>query len=209
MCQGGGDFFVIGTIFRFEGHLPLILFARLPPVICVDGDSDQAAVLRWNLERFGVELRSAGMGRSVMLRHLAPIMLLQTLRIYLSGARNEENWLVALSHPVLSKALDAMQSDYRRNWSLDELAKLANMSRSGFALLFRKKVGVTPIYYLRQWRMQTACDLLQNTDESIFAIAAAVGYGSESAFSAAFQAVVKCRPGAYRIPSPLDRVDGS
>jgi len=208
VCQGGGDFFVIGTIFRFEGHLPSILFGRLPPVIRVDGDSDQAAVLRWNLERFGVELRSGGMGRSLMLRHLAPIMLLQTLRIYLSTAKNEENWLVALSHPLLSRALDAMQSDYQRNWSLDELAKLANMSRSGFALMFRKKVGVTPMYYLKHWRMQIACELLQNTDESLFAIAAAVGYGSESAFSAAFQAVVKCRPGAYRMPSHLERVDG-
>jgi AraC-like DNA-binding protein len=201
VCQGGGEFFVIGTIFRFEGHLPSILFGRLPPVIHIDGDSDQAAVLRWNLERFGVELRSGGMGRSLMLGHLAPIMLLQMLRIYLSTAKNEDNWLVALSHPRLSKALEAMQSDYQRSWSLEQLANLANMSRSGFALMFKKKVGVAPMDYLKHWRMQVACELLKTSDESLSAIASAVGYGSESAFSVAFQRIVKCRPGAYRMPS--------
>ena len=42
-CNGGGEFFVAGTIFRFEGHLPSILFGRLPPVIQIDGSADQAA----------------------------------------------------------------------------------------------------------------------------------------------------------------------
>jgi hypothetical protein len=86
VCQGGGDFFVNGTIFRFDGHLPTLLFRRLPPVIVIDGNSDQAAALRWNLERFGAELRGDSAGRSFMLGHLAPVMLLQALRMYLSSA---------------------------------------------------------------------------------------------------------------------------
>ena len=126
-CNGGGDFFVAGSIFRFEGHLSKILFNRLPPVIYVDGSSDQAAVLRWNLERFTAEMRNHGVGWKLMLTHLAPIMLLQVFRLYLQSASKEANWLTALSHPRLSKALEAMQSDYARKWSLDELASLANM----------------------------------------------------------------------------------
>jgi AraC-like DNA-binding protein len=198
VCQGGGDFFVNGTIFRFDGHLPTLLFRRLPPVIVIDGNSDQAAALRWNLERFGAELRGDSAGRSFMLGHLAPVMLLQALRMYLSSATKDENWLVALSHPRLSKALEAIQTDYRKNWSLEQLADLANMSRSGFALVFKKKVGVTPMDYLKHWRMQIACDLLRVGDEPLSAIASATGYGSESAFSTAFQKIFQCRPGAYR-----------
>ena len=83
------------------------------------------------------------------------------------------------------------------------------MSRSGFALMFKKKVGVTPMDYLKHWRMQVACELLQSSDESLSAIASAVGYGSESAFSMAFQRVVKCRPGAYRSPSRVDSAERS
>ncbi len=199
-CNGGGDFFVVGTIFRFEGHLPSILFDRLPPIIYIDGSSDQAAVLRWNLDRFTAEMRCNSVGRKLILSHLAPIMLLQVLRIYLHSTPKEANWLVALSHPRLSKVLEAMQTSYKRDWSLEQLASLANMSRSGFALTFKKRVGISPMNYLMNWRMQIACELLRAGDESLYTIATAVGYSSESAFSAAFVKTVKCRPGAYRRP---------
>ena len=199
-CNGGGDFLVVGTIFRFEGHLPSVLFGRLPSVIYVDGSSNQAAVLRWNLDRFGAEMRGSGMGRSLILNHLAPIMLLQVLRIYLLSSPKEESWLTALSNPRLATILEAMQTDYQREWSLEQLASLANMSRSGFALTFKKKVGISPLTYLTNWRMQIASELLRAGDENISAIANAVGYSSESAFSAAFVKTVKCRPGAYRRP---------
>lgn len=197
-CNGGGDFFVAGTIFRFEGHLPRILFDRLPPVIYIDGTSDAAAVLRSNLHRFTAEMRNHHVGWKLMLTHLAPIMLLQVLRLYLHSGAKQANWLTALSYPRLSKALEAMQTNYRRSWSLEELASLANMSRSGFALTFKRKVGISPMSYLMNWRMQIACELLREGDQSVDAIASAVGYSSESAFSAAFAKTVQCRPGAYR-----------
>jgi AraC-like DNA-binding protein len=197
-CNGGGDFFAAGTIFRFEGHLPAILFRRLPPVIYTDGNDDQAAVLRWSQERFSVEMRGTRAGRSLMLSHLAPMMLLQMLRIYLASAPKAENSLAAFSHPQLSRVLDAMQTRYREDWSLKRCAELANMSRSGFALTFRRKMGVAPMVYLLNWRMQIACELLQTGDQPLSAIARTVGYGSESAFSAAFCKTMKHRPGEYR-----------
>ena len=197
-CNGGGDFFVVGTIFRFEGHLTSIVFGRLPPVIHIPSDSDSAAIFRWSLERFGAELRGTGIGRSLMLNHLAPIMLLQALRIYLSSAVDDANWLVALCDPKLSRVIQAMQVEAKNDWSLEKFAALAGMSRSGFALAFKKKVGMPPMDYLLNWRMQVASDLLKAGTKSIAAIASDVGYGSEGAFSVAFKKIVKCRPGAYR-----------
>ncbi len=199
-CNGGGDFFVLGIIFRFQGHLSLILLNRLPAIVHVDGSSDHAAVLRGSLDRFSAEMRIGGVGRSLILSHLAPIMLLQTLRFYLASSPKEDNWLVALTHPRLAKVLETMQTEYKRSWSLQQLAKVANMSRSGFALTFRKKIGVTPMVYLTNWRMQIACDLLEVGDRNLASIASEVGYSSESAFSSAFTKVVKCRPGNYRKP---------
>ncbi len=196
--NGGGDFLLIAVHFRFEGHLPKILFGHLPPVIHVPGHLEQAAILRWTLERFGAEFRNNTPGRALILSHLAPIMLLQILRIYLTSAKDERNWLVSLSDPKLSKAIEVMHSEYQRPWSLEELAKVACMSRSGFALNFKKHVGVAPIDYLTNWRMHIAGELLQAGDQSIAAVATAVGYESESAFSAAFMRVIKCRPGSYQ-----------
>ena len=197
-CNGGGDFFVLGIIFRFQGHLSSVLFDRMPALVHVDGSSDDAAGLRGSLDRFSAEMRTAGVGRSLILSHLAPIMLLQTLRSYLASSPREENWLVALTHPGLVKVLEAMQTDYKRDWSLEQLAKVANMSRSGFALTFKRMIGVSPMAYLTNWRMQIACDLLEAGDQNLASIASEVGYGSESAFSNVFAKTIKCRPGNYR-----------
>ncbi len=98
----------------------------------------------------------------------------------------------------MSKVIDAMHSDYQRPWSLEGLAMVAGLSRSGFALNFRKQVGITPMDYLTNWRMQIACELLQAEDQNVATVAIAVGYESESAFSVAFKRIVKCRPGFYQ-----------
>jgi AraC-like DNA-binding protein len=198
VCNGGGEFSAVGSAFELDGHFQDIVFRRLPPVVHIPSHAGEAAVLRWTLDRFAAEVRSRHVGRALMLRHLAPIMLLQTLRGYLASAGTERNWFVALREPRLSKAITAMQSDFARSWSLDDLAKTAGLSRAGFALNFKKWIGVTPMEYLTQWRMQLASELLLQGEGSIAEVASAVGYESESAFSAAFTRIVECRPGLYR-----------
>lgn len=198
VCNGGGDVMSIGTVFRFEGHFSNIIFGSLPSIIHIPAHLDQAAVLRWSLDRFSAEFQGRSAGRLLMMSGLAPIMLLQTLRIYLASTTNGRNWLVALSHPKLSKAIEAMHGDYGRNWSLDALARTSGMSRAAFALNFKKFVGVAPIDYLTHWRMQIACELLQQGKLGLAEIAGTVGYESESAFSAAFKKIVKYRPGFYQ-----------
>jgi AraC-like DNA-binding protein len=202
VCNGGGELFAVGCAFQLDGHFQKIAFGRLPPVIHIPAHSEQAAILRWSLERFAAEVRNRHAGRALMLRHLAPIMLLQTFRSYLTTAKEEKNWFVALADPRLSKALSAMQSDYARSWSLEGLARAAGLSRAGFALNFKKWIGVAPMEYLTQWRMQIACELLQAGDKRIAEVASAVGYESESAFSVAFTRIVECRPGHYRKRTP-------
>ena len=186
------------SAFQLDGHLQEIVFGRLPSVIHIPAHADQAAVLRWGLERFAAEVRNRNPGRALMLTHLAPVLLLQTFRGYLASAERERNWFAALSDPRLAKAIAAMQSDYARSWSLDELACTAGLSRAGFALNFKQWIGVTPMEYLTQWRMQIAGDLLRDEGRRIAAVATAVGYESESAFSVAFTRIVGDRPGHYR-----------
>lgn len=198
VCNGGGDVTSIGTFFRFDGHFADILRRSLPPVIHIPAHLDNAMVLRWSLDRFVAEFRGRNKGYSLMMGYLAPIILLQTLRIYLASAKRDKNWLVALSHPKLSRAMEAIHIQYGEDWSLDTLAVTSGMSRAGFASNFKKLVGLTPIDYLTHWRMQIACDLLQQRKAGIAEIASAVGYKSESAFSAAFKKIIRCRPGFYQ-----------
>lgn len=52
------------------------------------------------------------------------------------------------------------------------------MTRSGFALTFKRTVGVSPLNYLANWLMQIECELMQALGEPRFH-RDAVGYDSE------------------------------
>lgn len=195
--QGGGDLFSLGVMFQFAGHLPGILFKQIPAAIHIPAHLEQAGILRWSVEQFRQEFLRQHLGRTLILNHLAPIILLQILRLRSSATPSENNWLAALADARLSRALAAMHTDYQRAWTLEALAEVAGLSRSGFALNFKRQVGLAPMDYLSNWRMQMACERLQ-AGETIAEVAHAVGYESESAFSVAFNKIIKCRPGYYK-----------
>ncbi|MDY0998166.1 MULTISPECIES: helix-turn-helix domain-containing protein [Pantoea] len=79
--------------------------------------------------------------------------------------------------------------------TLNKLASHTGMSRAAFAKHFGQTVGITPIEYLTQWRMPLASNHLQNSDETISGVSAALGYESESAFRKAFKRVTGASPG--------------
>jgi AraC-like DNA-binding protein len=196
-CNGGGDFFLIGGRFAFEGDHAGLLFDAMPPIVHVRDASNQAAVLRWSLEQLALELKQGSPGGALMADHLAQIMLLQVLRLWLASGK-QSGWLGALADQRLTRALGAMHTEPERRWTLAELAGLAGMSRTTFAERFRDVVGQTPLDYLAGWRMRLAADRLRRSGDSVAAIGFSVGYESEAAFSTAFRRVVGRTPMQHR-----------
>ena len=192
------DFFLVGGRFEFRQEARLLLDS-LPPVALVHSASDQASVLRWSLDRLSQELSSCSPGALLMTQHLAHIMLVQILRLYLtSPAAHSAGWLFALSDSRINAAIAAIHSEPSRRWTVRELAAIAGASRSAFALNFKRKVGISPLEYVLRWRMQLATRDLKNRDRTISSIAESLGYDSDSAFSNAFKRILACSPRAYR-----------
>jgi len=134
-------------------------------------------------------------GASLVAQHLADMMLVQALRLHLSGRVNGGvGWLFALADEQMNAAICAMHDTPAYHWTLDALGSRVGMSRSIFALKFKKMVGAPPMEYLTRWRMMLAADKLTNSDDSTTAIALAVGYESESAFGKTFKRVMGCSP---------------
>jgi AraC-like DNA-binding protein len=74
-------------------------------------------------------------------------------------------------------------------------------------------MGQPPVQYLTRWRMQLAARLLTD-GQHVAAVASAVGYESEAAFSRAFKKTVGQAPATWRrtagrqpAPSPPDDED--
>ena len=198
-CNGGGDFFLIGWRFTFAAPHAELLSAALPAVVRVREASSQASVLRWGLDQLAAELRDRRPGGFLVSEHLAHIMLVQVLRIYLGSPEGGgTSWLQALADARMSKAVGAMHAEPAHRWTLEELAGVAGMSRSSFAERFKQVVGTSPIEYLTRWRMLVASDRLRNSRQSVAAIALSIGYESESAFSTAFKRTMARSPRQYQ-----------
>jgi len=195
--RGGGGMFLTGTRFEVDGRKAQALLGALPPIIHLEAAEDQAT-LRWSIERMMVELRESKPGASLAAHHLAHMMLLQALRLYLSRqAGDQVGWFYALADPQLSAAIGAMHADPAHRWTLGELANQAGTSRSIFAQRFREKVGETPIAYLTRWRMMLAGDRLATSREPLTQTARSFGYESENAFNTAFKRVMGCSARRY------------
>ena len=195
--QEGNSVFIVGGHFALTGSHAEILLKSLPPIVHIRKESDRAA-LRWSLERMKEELRDPQPGGSLIAQQLAYVMLVQALRLHLTDATaGGVGWLFALADDQMSAAITCMHDNPGSPWTLQELAEKAGMSRSVFASKFKKKVGQTPMEYLTGWRMMLAGDRLKNSNESLYAVASALGYESESAFGKAFRRVMGCSPRKY------------
>lgn len=198
VCNGGGDFFLIGGRFDFERGSADELLAELPPIVVVRENSAEAPVLNWALQQLARELLEPEPGAHLVSDHLAHIMLVQVLRLYTGAATVSPGRLGALSHRQIGRAVAAMHANVGRQWTLAELAGEAGMSRSSFAQKFRQVAGMTPLDYVTRWRMAVAADLLRDGRQSTAEIAERVGYGSDSAFSTAFKRVMARSPREHR-----------
>ena len=195
---GGDDIQLVGGRFDFSGVPTQLLLSSLPSLVHVQANDPQASLLRWALERFTSELQQKRPGRSLMNEHLAHLMLVEVLRTHLATLDSTGiGWFYGLADRNLSVALSAIHAAPAHRWSVQELAQLATMSRSAFALRFKQVVGAAPMEYLTHWRMLLASDRLKNSDDAVSTIAFSLGYESESAFSTAFKRVMSQSPRHY------------
>ena len=200
--NGGGDLYLAGSRFDVDGRHAQLLLRTLPPIIHLRAAGEQAA-WRWSLDRLREEVRDDRPGAALMAHHLAHMMLVQALRLYLSEqAGNGVGWFFALADPKLARAIAAMHADPARPWTLAALGALAGMSRSIFAKRFRERVGETPVAYLTRWRMMLAAERLVTTRDPLAFTAHSLGYGSENAFNTAFKRVMGNSPRRYARVGP-------
>lgn len=87
---------------------------------------------------------------------------------------------------------------FAENHSLDQIASFANQNKTALCRAFKKAAGYTIFQFMNRLRVERACELIKNTDESITNIAYLVGYSSFSYFSRQFHIVTGMSPSTFR-----------
>jgi AraC-like DNA-binding protein len=95
--------------------------------------------------------------------------------------------------------IDIMNQTLNQRFTLEELASQANMSKSHFASVFKKRTGFSPLDYHMRLKMQKACFLLDSTSLSVKEIGAQLGFEDSLYFSRRFRSVHSCSPIQYKM----------
>lgn len=138
-------------------------------------------------------------GAKCVLLHLSEILFVEVVRRYLETlTAGHTGWLAGLRDPLVGHVLARLHDRPTDSWTLDRLAREVGTSRSALADRFTHLVGLPPMRYLTQWRLQLAAQMLANGAVKVSAVAQDVGYESEAAFSRAFKKFVGVSPAVWR-----------
>ena len=87
---------------------------------------------------------------------------------------------------------------YHEKISISELAAAAYLSERECFRVFHDCLHMTPIEYIKSYRLQIACQMLARGEESVTVISHACGLGSSSYFGKVFREYARCTPSEYR-----------
>lgn len=107
------------------------------------------------------------------------------------GTRIDLDQIQQLMHLRIDRELD-----------LDDLARVAKLSKFHFIRKFKQLTGHAPIQHFIHLKMQHACQLLDTSQEPVKRIANRVGYEDPHYFSRLFKRVIGVSPQQYRLHRP-------
>ena len=201
--RGAPDMRSLGGSFEFDCADPRLLVALLPRVVHVQGSQRLSQLV----QMVGEESPGHQPGADFMRSRLVELLLVEAMRSTTTGAA-PPGLLRGLGDPRLGPALRRLHARIDHPWTVEQLAKVAALSRSAFFARFTRELGVAPMEYLLAWRMEIAKQWLREGEQSVAEVAERVGYGSASAFSVAFARQVGEAPGRYaRRRGPSARPD--
>ncbi len=174
------------------------LIAALPRLLHLRAGPDDGWIADFT-RRVVAESHAHRPGGEAMLARMSEMMFVDAVRRYADQLPDDSaGWLAGLRERFVGRALALMHAEPAKDWSIDELGRRVGLSRSALHERFVQLVGVPPMQYLAQWRMQTAARMLLETRATVATIALDVGYDSEAAFARAFKRLVGKPPAAWR-----------
>lgn len=141
------------------------------------------------------------MGGRTVTQYLSQALFASILRAHFVQEDNQIGFYSGIRDARIVAALSAIHKPDGWKYNLADLASIAGMSRSSFAATFKNHMGQTPGDYALNWRMFKARQMLEKPGQTIDQISQVYGYGSSSAFSRAFRAVMGVNPSQLRTTS--------
>lgn len=138
-------------------------------------------------------------GSRNMLPRLTELMFVEILRNHIHTlSATEAGWFAALKDPVVGACLKQLHELPIHGWTIEQLTRLAGVSRTVLMNRFKHFLGQPPMQYLANWRLLLAAQALKSGELPVKSVAEQSGYESEAAFSRAFKRQFGLPPADWR-----------
>ncbi|MGA7193231.1 MAG: substrate-binding domain-containing protein [Anaerolineales bacterium] len=117
---------------------------------------------------------------------------------HIKKALERQYTLGGATRQLVRQAMACIHKRYAESLSREDIAKDVGISADYLTDCFRQELGITPVTYLRRYRIRQSRKLLETTDHSMMQIALAVGFADGAHFARLFQREVGLTPRAYR-----------
>lgn len=180
------DAFLVSGIFEMDLDFGELLLDELPDCIHLPlGNMEDMRWLRDAVKFIAYEVAEGAPGTAAIADRLGEVIFMETIKTVAKTAAT--GVLASLRDPNIGAALTAFHNAPANKWTVATLAKEAGVSRTVFAERANALLGMTPMQYVRDWRLMLAHRLLKETDCDAEQIAGDLGYTSISNFVKAYR----------------------
>jgi len=186
--------------YELKSNMSLPFFSLLPKYFHLTSEQiNSSAELSSIVQILRKEDSDKNIGGELIIARLLDILLILIVRVWLDTSNDESiGWLLGTLDTEVGEVLSIIHERPQERITIESLAKETAMSRTKLLNKFTKIVGISPIQYLTNWRIDLSKQLLTSTDLSIFEISHSVGYESEASFGRVFKKIERMPPGQYR-----------
>ena len=164
-------------------------FSRENRLVTLDGIDEVAAEVNSILETNQITHAGDMKRRGGMCKALGAMM---------ENSVNEDVRKEAAEIKYVNEAVRIISKHYAEKIKITDIADSVGINRSYLSNLFKQVMSMSPQEFLISYRLDKAALMLNETEETVGNIAAAVGYTDPLAFSKAFKQKFGVSPRSYR-----------
>lgn len=175
--------------------MPIITSSQIEMIVLSPSESEQAAII--NLIHKAFLLSEDELGYEINIREALSQIWVRLFKLCIPILQNKPQFVNRTVDKVKTMMV-YIHEHYSEKISIPELAEIAFLSERECYRVFQNHLHMTPIEYIKSYRIQAARQMLADTQMPITEIGYACGLGNASYFGKTFRESTGCTPLQYR-----------
>lgn len=183
-----------GSIIEQKYVKPIVLSSQIEIIPLYPDHPEQANLLETLRQSF--DLSEHDLGYEIKLREVLSNIWIQLLTLIypLLDQKDSSN----KTNDKIKSMMVYIHEHYGEKISIGDIAAAAFASERECFRVFHDCLHMTPLEYVKSYRLQMACHMLAKSHETITSISQSCGLGSSSYFGKFFKEQMRCTPIEYR-----------